>query len=157
MDLTFHCTQCRQELAVDISAAGHVIQCPTCSAQVTVPQADITSIHHLNPIASSAAAKIERHFTVPVHDKPAEILIKKPEKQEEEVAPDAPKKMKFRVIRHTDCIEVGHDRYEEMVTAFLNKIGEQNIISITPVNYTHIDIATQKILTDYAIQVVYRG
>lgn len=74
MDLTFHCPHCKQELAVDASATGQTIQCPTCNAEITVPQADITNIH-VNPIASSAAAKIERHFSVPVRDAPAEILI----------------------------------------------------------------------------------
>jgi len=140
MDLTFHCPHCKQELAVDASATGQTIQCPTCNAEITVPQADITNIH-VNPIASSAA----------------EILIATTKEAEEPVAADGPKKMKLRVIRHTDCIELGRDRYEEMVGNFLNRVGEENIISITPVNYTHIDIATQKILTDYAVQVIYRG
>lgn len=156
MDLTFHCPHCNQELAVDASAAGQAIQCPTCNSEIAVPQPDVTSIHAGNPIASSAAAKIERHFSVPVHDAPAEVLIKKAVVQQEETH-EGPKKLKIRVIRHTDCIEVGHDRYEEIVGSFLNKVGEENIISITPLSYTHIDIATQKILTDYAVQVVYRA
>ena len=156
MDLTFHCPHCKQELAVDASAAGQTIQCPTCNTGITVPQPDPTNVH-VNPISSSAAAKIERHFSVAVHEGPAEILITKAAVKEDVVDAAAPKKMKIRVIRHTDCIEVGHDRYEEMVAAFLNKVGEPNIISITPVNYTHIDIATQKVLTDYAIQIIYRG
>jgi ribosomal protein S27E len=156
MDLTFHCPHCKQELAVDASAAGQTIQCPTCNTEIAVPQADVTNIH-VNPISSSAASKIERHFSVPVHDAPAEILISKPVVTQEAVVAEGPKKLKIRVIRHMDCIEVGHDRYEEMVGTFLNKVGEENIISITPVNYTHIDIATQKVLTDYAIQIIYRG
>ena len=65
--------------------------------------------------------------------------------------------MRVRIIRHTDCVEVGHDKYEEMVGAFLNKVGEENIISLSPLTYTHIDIATQKILTDYALQIIYRS
>jgi DNA-directed RNA polymerase subunit RPC12/RpoP len=157
MDVTFRCPHCQQELAVDASAAGQTIQCPTCNAGIAVPQPDVTSVHGLNPIAASAAAKVERHFTVPVHDAPAEILIATAKKPDETEAIAGPKKMKIRIIRHTDCIEVGHDRYEEIVGGFLNKVGEENIISITPLSYTHIDIATQKILTDYAVQVIYRG
>lgn len=156
MDLTFHCPHCKQELAVDASAAGQTIQCPTCNAEIAVPEADPTNVH-VNPIASSAAAKVERHFTVAVHDGPAEVLIAKSVHKEEQADASAPKKLKIRVIRHTDCIEVGHDRYEEIVGNFLNKIGEENFFSITPVTYTHIDIATQKVLTDYAIQIIYRG
>lgn len=158
MDVTFRCPHCKQEMAVDASAAGQAIQCPTCNAEITVPSPDMANVHSVNAIASSAAAKVERHFSVPVRDAPAEVLITTPRKTEEEpVAVVGPKKMKVRVIRHTDCIEVGHDRYEEIVSAFLNKVGEENIISITPMSYTHIDIATQKVLTDYAVQVVFRA
>lgn len=157
MDLTFHCSNCKQELAVDSTAAGTVIQCPTCNAHVTVPHADATNIHLLNTMASSAAAKIERHFSVPAHDAPAEILLQVPTHAEEEVVADGDKKVKVKIFRHTDCVEVGRDRYEELVGAFLNKVGEPNIISIGTMNYTHIDIATQKILSDYAVQIIYRG
>jgi hypothetical protein len=156
MDVTFHCPHCQQELMVDATAAGQTIQCPTCNVEITVPQLDVTNLHAHNPIASSAAAKEEHHFSVPVHDGPAEVLIKKRVKTDEE-SPDGAKKMRVKIIRHTDCVEVGHDRYEEMVGAFLNKIGESNIISLTPLGYTHIDLATRHILTDYAIQIIYRA
>lgn len=155
MDITFHCPHCNQELAVDAAAAGQTIQCPTCNTGITVPHPDPATLHS-GTIGSSAAAKIERHFSVPVHDAPAEVLIAKVVTADEEVR-TGPKKMKIRIIRHTDCIEVGHDRYEEIVGAFMNKVGEKNIVSITPLTYTHIDIATQKVLTDYAVQIVYRG
>ncbi|MCX8107325.1 MAG: hypothetical protein N3G20_00820 [Verrucomicrobiae bacterium] len=186
MEITFNCPHCQQELAVEASAAGEVIECPTCTAEITVPTpetvpstegvpaaestpvaespqapesapaTDPTSGRVINPIASSAAAKIERHFTVPVRDTPPEILIKKPKKEEEEPAPGK-KRLRIKIFRHSDCFEVGHDRYEEMITEFLNKIGEENIVSLTPLTYTHIDIATQKLMTDYALQIIYRG
>jgi hypothetical protein len=117
---------------------------------------DITNIHTANPTSTSAASKLEMHFVVPVHDGPAEVLIAKT-KVEEEQASDVERKIRVKIMRHTDCVEVGHDRYEELVGKFLNKVGEANIISLTPLTYTHIDIATQKILTDYAIQIIYRG
>ncbi len=142
---------------MDAAAAGQVIQCPTCNTEITVPKAEATMVHQpTNAMASSAAAKVERHFSVPVHDAPAEVLIARTINREDE-AGDGPRKMRLRVIRHTDCIELGHDRYEELVGGFLNKVGEDNIVSITPLNYTHIDIATQKVLTDYAVQIIYRG
>ena len=65
--------------------------------------------------------------------------------------------MRVKTIRHTDCIEVGHDRFDEFVTNFLQKIGEANVVSITPMTYTHIDIGSQKIMTEYAVMVVYKG
>jgi DNA-directed RNA polymerase subunit RPC12/RpoP len=157
MDLTFHCPNCRQELAVDASAAGSAIECPTCGTQIAVPSPDLTNVHPLNPIAASAAARIERHFSVPVHDAPAEILVKKAAVRVEEPLPDGGKKLKIKIFRHSDCIEVGHDRYEEIVSDFLNKIGEVNIVSINALGYTHVDIGSQKILTDYAVQIIYRA
>ena len=65
--------------------------------------------------------------------------------------------MRVKTIRHTDCIEVGHDRFDEFVSNFLQKVGEANVISITPMTYTHIDIGSQKIMTEYAVMVIYRG
>ena len=65
--------------------------------------------------------------------------------------------MKVKTIRHTDCIEVGHDKFDEMVTTFLQKVGETNVVSLTPLTYTHLDIGSQKLMTDYAVLVVYRG
>lgn len=187
MDLTFHCPHCKQELAVDTSAAGTTIECPTCGSGVTVPQPDITNIHPLNPIAASAAAKIERHFSVPVHEGPAEVLLKTPPKSREHhpvpavaapatvaavaappaeavaaapaaaAAPVGGRRMYIKIFRHSDCVEVGRDVYEEKVSDFLNEIGEANIISINALNYTHIDIGSQRLLTDYALQIIYRG
>ena len=65
--------------------------------------------------------------------------------------------MRVKTIRHTDCIEVGHDRFDEFVTNFLQKVGEQNITSVTPLSYTHLDIGSQKIMTEYAVLIVYKG
>src|SRR6185312_13278501 len=110
-----------------------------------------------NPISTSAAAKIEMHLKVPVR-KTSESLIAKPKVPTlEGIAKSADKQVRVKTIRHTDCIEVGHDKFDEFVTNFLQKIGENNIVSITPLTYTHVDIGTQKILTDYAVMVVFKG
>lgn len=154
---------------MDASAAGGAIECPTCGAEISVPEADITNIHALNPIAASAAAKIERHFSVPVREGPSEVLLRMPQRPPpgEAVAaatavaageaPAGGKRICIKIFRHSDCIEVGRDRYEEMVAAFLNQVGEANIISINALTYTHVDIGSQKILTDYAVQILYRS
>ena len=65
--------------------------------------------------------------------------------------------MHDKTIRHTECIEVGHDKFGGMVTNFLTKIGEANIVSITPLIYTHLGIGSQKLMNDYAILIVYRA
>jgi hypothetical protein len=175
MDIIFNCPKCEQELEVDSSGAGSEIDCPSCGETIVIPQVGTKGTRTsgadtsgrlpvspapggpINPIATSAAAKIERHLKVPVHDKPGESLIAKPLPPLEVAAKDTDKKVRVKTIRHTDCIEVGHDKFDEVVSTFLGKIGEENIINVSPMTYTHLDIGTQKLLTDYAIMVVYRG
>src|SRR5438105_14076063 len=169
MDVIFNCPKCDQELAVDSSGAGTEINCPSCGEPITIPAGNSQGAPHAadvppaslppgrSAMASSAAAKIERHLKVPDHKTPVAALIEKPLAPLEVAAKETDKKMKVKTIRHTDCIEVGHDKFDEFVTRFLEKIGESNIHSISPMTYTHIDIGSQKLLTDYAVMIVYRG
>ena len=64
----------------------------------------------------------------------------------EAAAKDTDKKIKVKTIKHTDCIEVGHDRFDEVLTNFLQKIGEPNMISITTVTYSHLDDWIAKVI-----------
>jgi hypothetical protein len=175
MDIIFNCPNCEQELEVDSSGVGSEIDCPSCSETIVIPApgtkgtrtsgADTSGRIPLtptpsataNPIATSAAAKVEKHLKVPVRTAPTESLITKPLPPLEASAKETDKKIKVKTIRHSDCVEVGHDRFDETITSFLGKIGEENIISINPMTYTHIDLVTQKLITDFAVMVVYRG
>src|SRR6266853_4078640 len=144
MDVIFNCPKCDQELAVDSSGAGSEINCPSCGEAIVIPAPERNTLrpgadnlpgaprmetNPVNPIASSAAAKVEMHRRVPVHKTPAASLIEKP-LIPLEAAKDADKTVHTKTIRHTDCIEVGHDRFDEMVSKFLAKVGEANIISV---------------------------
>jgi hypothetical protein len=172
MDVIFNCPKCEQELAVDASGAGTEINCPSCGQSIVIPspersvaQLGVESLpgaprlegNPINPIASSAAARVEMHLKVPVHKSPAASLIEKPLAPLEVAAKETDKKIKVKTIKHTDCIEVGHDRFDEVVTNFLGKVGEPNIVSITTLTYTHLDIGTQKLLTDFGVMIVYKG
>jgi hypothetical protein len=172
MDLIFNCPKCEQELAVDSSGAGSAIPCPSCGEVITIPAPETVvprsggdgaagaprfEVHPVNPIASSAAAKVEMHLKVPVHTTPVASLIEKPLVPLEVAAKESDRKMRVRTIKHTDCIEVGHDKFDEVLSNFLAKVGEANVISITALTYTHLDIGTQKLLTDFGVMVVYRG
>lgn len=168
MDIIFNCPKCEQELAVDSTGAGTEINCPSCSEKIVIPRTPVPAgfvppaaghdpAHPVNPMASSAAAKVEMHLKVPSHDKPSESLITKAAVPLEVAAKESDRKMKVKTIRHTDCIEVGHDKFDEMVTAFLQRVGEQHVISINSMTYTHLDIGSQKLMTDYAVLVIYRG
>jgi DNA-directed RNA polymerase subunit RPC12/RpoP len=166
MDIVFNCPNCNQELEVESTAAGSQIACPSCQAPITIPEPQTplpsptspakVEPHIINPMASSAAAHVEMHLKVPVSEGPTASLIEKP-KPPLEVAAKGDKKIRVKTIRHTDCIEVGHDKFDDFVSAFLQKVGEDNVTSVTPLTYTHLDIGSQKLLTDYAVLIVYRG
>src|SRR3954462_12595789 len=165
MDVIFNCPKCDQELAVDSSGAGTEIDCPSCGETIVIPEPSQGAMrvgglpegngprvqaNPINAIASSAAAKIEMHLKVPER-KATASLIEKPLAPLEFAAKESDKKIRVKTIRHTDCVEVGHDRFDEMLTAFLAKIGETNMISLTTLTYTHLDIGSQKLMTDYGV------
>ena len=161
MDINFKCRHCEQELSVDASAAGTEIQCPACNGQIVIPAAPEGSVPgqrpaNPNPIASSAAAREEKHFAVPVHDKPTESLIAKPLKPMEAAAKEGIT-IRVKTIRHSDCVEVGKDHFDEQLTKFLNKIGEANIVKIETFTYAHKDLETREWVSDYGVLVVYHG
>lgn len=157
MDVVFACPNCRQELAADAALSGTEIQCPACNVSLSIPAVDPANVRTSNPITSSAAAKEEKHFVVPVRDQPTEVLIQKANRPLEVAAKDEDKRIRVKTIKHTDCIEVGHDRYDEVVTEFLGRVGQENIISINSINYTHLDIGTQKLMTAYGVTIIYKG
>lgn len=177
MDLVFNCPACDQELEVDDSGAGEEINCPACGKVIRIPETaasaapaargvapvaapdggDIVPGQPINAIAASAAAKVERHLKVPVHSKPPDKLIAKPPVPLEVAAKETDRQLRVKCIRHVDCCEVGHDKFDDTVSSFLGKIGEQNVVSINTISYSFVDIGSQKLLTDYGVMIVYRG
>jgi hypothetical protein len=93
---------------------------------------------------------------VPVHDKPTEVLIEKP-LPPLEVAAKEGIKLRVKTFRRSDCVEVGKDHFDEIVTAFLNKVGEANVVTITPITYTHQDLASREWITEFGVLIVYRS
>lgn len=167
MDIIFNCPNCDQELAVDQSGAGTEIECPSCGESITIPADGKITTGSLppvtpppqaaSPIAASAAAKVPLHLKVPVRDKPGEMLIDKPKPPLEVVQKGAGKKLRIVTIRRAQCIESGHDHFDERVSAFLHEVGETNLVGIHTINYEHFDVGVQKVLTDYGVLIVFRG
>jgi uncharacterized protein YlaI len=114
--------------------------------------------HHapINAIASSAAAKIEHHFSVPVSNKPVQTLVTRAIKPIEESAKGT-KRIRVKTIRHSDCIEVGHDIFDQTVSNFVEKVGDANIVSINPVNYSHTEHGGDRLVSDYGLIIIYKG
>jgi DNA-directed RNA polymerase subunit RPC12/RpoP len=155
MDMIFSCPNCKQQLEAETTMAGNEIECPSCGNSLVIPEPNVMNVR-ANPIAASAAAKQEYHFTVPVHDAPSESLIHKPSRPLEVTAKEGIK-LRIRCIRRTDCVEVGKDRFEEVVTDFLNNVGEANIVKITPITYTHMDLGSRQLITDFGVMIIFRG
>jgi len=158
MEMVFSCPNCKQQLEADSSMAGQAIQCPSCNAPLSIPEANPTTVRVGSAIAGSAAAKEEHHFQVPLREGPTEVLIQKPHPTlEVAAAREGDKKIRVKTIRRTDCVEVGHDRFDEIVSDILGNIGETNIISITPIVYTHLDLGSRQLMTDFGVMLVYKG
>jgi hypothetical protein len=159
MDISFTCPNCKQQLEAPVSLSGTAINCPSCNHQLVIPQADPANLASGGPSNDGNAARLEeKHFVVPVSERPTESLIHKPLRPLEVAARgDADRTLKVRTIRHSDCVEVGKDRFDELVSDFLNKVGEPNVVNISVFNYEHLDLGTRQMVTDYGVMVVYRG
>lgn len=169
MEIVFNCPHCEQELSVEADGAGEQIRCPTCGETITIPQkstklttTDLPPIGTpgsgpVNAIASSAAAKVELRLKVPVHQTPEAPLIEKPKVPLDAVAKGAAKRIRIHTMRRAQCIESGHDKFDEKVTAYLNEVGEANIIGIHPISYEIFDVGTQKVMVDFGVIIVFRG
>ena len=157
MDIAFKCPSCHQDLEVDAGAAGQQIACPACAKSITIPAADANNMKIGIAAHASAASKEEKHFSVPVTEKPVELLIKKALPPLESAIKDGTKKLRTKTIRHIDCKEVGHDNFDNVVSEVLGKIGEENIVSITTISYSYIEMGTQKLLVDFGVLIIYRG
>ena len=156
---------------MDASASGSEVDCPTCNAKITIPEGEQEAPQEtqeeaeaaratlaLNPINTSAAAKEHKQYAVPMHDAPSAALIKKANIPLEAAAKKSSERtMHIRSIKRTDCLEVGHDRFDEIVSGILGEIGEANIVSVNTISYTHLDISTRALMVDYGVMLIYKA
>lgn len=160
MDFTFKCPHCQQELEVDISAAGTQVDCPACSRKMNVPVPDVSQLH-VAPHGTGGGGydhnRQEKHFVVPLRDGPAEALIQKTAPTVEVAASEPEKKFRIKTFRRIDTMTVNKDHFDEVVSEFLQKVGQEYVISITPITYTYKDLATEHYVSDYGAMVVFRG
>ena len=88
-----------------------------------------------------------------MHSGGEELLKKASSKKEEEITGDG--KICVKTIKRGECIELGQDKFDEILNQFLEKFTRDQIISIQSVNYAHFDPTTQKYLDDYGAMIVY--
>lgn len=112
----------------------------------------------INAMASSAAAREHKTFSVPVHDAATapDPLIQKPQAPLNIAAKKWQKGVAVKTIRRVDCMEVGKDHFDEKVTEFINTIGNDRILQIQTLSYTTQDLATKALMTDFGVLIMYR-
>jgi hypothetical protein len=170
MDLIFNCPFCDQELAADTTDAGTDIECPSCNKTIKIPGPEQDEVRTaqtqmapppsvpLPVVPPTAPPRIEKELIVPQRASgTAETLIQKAKPPLEAAAKEAAGKLHVKTIKHGDCVEVGKDKFDEIVTEFLARIGEDHLVSITPITYSHTDLATRQMLTDFAVMIIYKG
>ena len=168
MDLIFNCPHCEQELAVDDSGAGSEIECPSCNETIVIPNESTVKSDGedsegggppplaVNPISTSAEARESRHFAVPQHEMAAEALIAKPLKPLEAAAKGTGL-LTIKTFKRSDCVEVGKDKFDQVVSGFLQNVGEENIVSFHPLTYSHQDLASREWVSDYGIMIIFKA
>jgi DNA-directed RNA polymerase subunit RPC12/RpoP len=161
MDISFKCPACEQELEVDASGAGSEIECPACGETILIPgpppEAPPMPEINLNPISTSAAAKEEKHFKVSTTEVPTQVLIKKASKPLEFAAQESDRVLRIKTVRRSECVDSNKDKFDQVVSDLLQKIGEKHLIAMYPVNYSHIDPTSQKLVADYGVIIYFRG
>lgn len=156
MDIVFKCTNCDQELEVDSAGSGSEIPCPTCGTALVIPDATPDNLATANPVGSAAATRVEKHFAVPQRSAP-ESLIKKPKPTLEVAAKETDKKIRIKTIKHGDCVEVGKSKFDDIVTEFLQQIGQDNIVAMHPISYSHTDAAGRTMYNDFGLMIIFKG
>ena len=102
--------------------------------------------------------KEEKHFSVPVHEHaPLQVLIQKASRPLDVVAKAGDKTMRIKTFKRTECVEVGKDHFDEVVSSFLEKVGQSNIVSINPISYSYIELGSRQIMGDYGVMIVFKG
>jgi hypothetical protein len=169
MDIIFNCPFCDVELAADPSDAGTDIDCPSCNKTIKIPSPDQDDVRTaptqeapppsvpLPVVPPNQPPRIEKQFVVPQRPagSPGSSLNEKP-KPPLEAAAKSTGNLRVKTIKHGDCVEVGKDKFDEVISEFLGKIGQTNIVSITPVTYTHADASGSRMITDFAVMIVYK-
>ena len=158
MDIIFKCPNCEQELEVDAAGSGSKIECPACAQTIIVPIGDTRESAPPSTLPPPpAASAVEKRFSVPAHNSPSEVLVGKTSKPLDVAAKESDRKMRIKTFKRSDCQEVGRDRFDEIVSDFLERVGQPSIISINSINYSTVDAGSRQVITDYGVLVVYKG
>lgn len=125
-DFSFNCPFCNLELSIDESGVGQEIECPGCKEVLIIPA----------PSGGSAPVEVERSPVIPQGDFPEAKIIKNAS-QSLDVAAKTVKKLRVKSFRHHEHVKDGKDTFDDAVSSFIGQHPEDDIITITGIQYTH--------------------
>lgn len=143
-DINFSCPSCHQELTADAAMLGQEIACPACNEMIIIQE------------GRGGAHGPGGRLIVPTAGAGSGELIGKPNRPLEAAA-KAAIKMRFKTLRHHECVKDGKDQFDETVAQFLDHVGEPNIVSVDPIQYTYGGGEGKQPTVDYGVMIVYRG
>lgn len=126
-EFSFNCPFCNLELSIDESGIGQEIECPGCKEVLIIPA----------PSGSTAAAEAEEEAipSIPQGSFPEAKIIKNAATSLN-VAAKTVKKLRMKSFRHHEHVKDGKDSFDEVVSNFLAQHHEDDIISLTGIQYT---------------------
>ena len=145
-EFSFNCPFCNLELSVDENHAGQEVECPGCNEILIIP----------TPAQAAAGDGL-----------PSEALanaeIVKPKNRPLDIAAKASKSLRIRSFRHHEFMKDGNDTFDAEVSKFIGGLIEDDIVSIQPIQYSHVEKVTmdgqetERIANQYGIVVVYKA
>ncbi len=169
MNIVFNCSHCQQELEIDDTCAGEIIECPSCTKTVVVPGAVGSPVPVEDPeipapspapfaapaIAAAPAAPVEADFIFKPKST-ASNEIQKPFTRSLEVMAKGDKKIMLKTVRREDCRKDGNDRFDEIVSEFLQQLPDGDLVSISPIHYSYPGKEPGHIFEDYGVVIVFK-
>jgi len=144
-EFTFNCPFCNLELSVDENHAGHEVECPGCNEVLIIPTPE------------------QAGGGLPNSDALASAEIVKPTSRPLDIAAKISKSLRIKTFRHHEFVKDGKDNFDAEVSKFIGGLIEDDIVSITPIQYSHIekikvgDKEEERVVVQYGIVVVYKS
>ncbi len=145
-NFSFNCPFCNIELEIDESGAGQEIECPGCNELLIIPAPD--------------GGREDSEGGIPSSSDIANAAIIKPKARSLEISAKISKKLTLKTFRHHEHVKDGTDSFDAAVSEFLCDLMEDDIVSVRPIQYTHMEKAGEDgkeiPVNQYGIVVLYK-
>ena len=87
----------------------------------------------------------------------------KPKARPLDIAAKISKSLKIKTFRHHEFVKDGKDNFDVEVSKFIGSLIEDDIVSINPIQYSHVekvsidDKETERVVAQYGIVVVFKA